>query len=288
MPADEVDDKARDELEASADPATAAGMQVEFGGGLVTEESRPLPRAARHHGRLPGPGDHARLARGGRPAALTALIGVGIAVGGVTALTGVFELTETATDAGDDARPRGRDRLRAVHPVPPPPEHRRRHGAPEAAAQATGTAGSAVVFAGTTVVIALVGLMVVNIPFLTVMGLAAAGAVIIAVLIATTLLPALLGHLRQARHAAQPRAGVPAARAEAGPREGERALRPPRDPPAAARRGPGRGGAARGGHARDAHEARAAGRRLEADRQHRAQGLRPAHARASAPASTAC
>jgi uncharacterized membrane protein YdfJ with MMPL/SSD domain len=49
-----------------------------------------------------------------------------------------------------------------------------------------------VVFAGTTVVIALVGLMVVNIPFLTVMGLAAAGAVIIAVLIALTLLPALL------------------------------------------------------------------------------------------------
>ncbi len=62
----------------------------------------------------------------------------------------------------------------------------------EAAAQATGTAGSAVVFAGMTVVIALLGLMVVGIPFLTVMGLAAAGAVIVAVLIATTLLPALL------------------------------------------------------------------------------------------------
>ena len=43
----------------------------------------------------------------------------------------------------------------------------------EAAAQATATAGSAVVFAGATVVIALVGLIVVNIPFLTVMGLAA-------------------------------------------------------------------------------------------------------------------
>jgi uncharacterized membrane protein YdfJ with MMPL/SSD domain len=63
----------------------------------------------------------------------------------------------------------------------------------EAAAHATATAGSAVVFAGATVVIALVGLLVVNIPFLTVMGLAAAGAVVIAVLIATTLLPALLG-----------------------------------------------------------------------------------------------
>ena len=41
--------------------------------------------------------------------------------------------------------------------------------------------------------IALVGLTVVNIPFLTVMGLAAAGTVSIAVLIALTLLPALLG-----------------------------------------------------------------------------------------------
>ena len=50
-------------------------------------------------------------------------------------------------------------------------------------------------FAGATVVIALVGLIVVGIPFLTVMGLAAAGAVIVAVLIATTLLPALLGLL---------------------------------------------------------------------------------------------
>ena len=48
-------------------------------------------------------------------------------------------------------------------------------------------------FAGATVIIALVGLAVVNIPFLTVMGLAAAGTVAIAVLIALTLLPALLG-----------------------------------------------------------------------------------------------
>jgi uncharacterized membrane protein YdfJ with MMPL/SSD domain len=63
----------------------------------------------------------------------------------------------------------------------------------EAAAQATATAGSAVVFAGLTVVIALVGLVVMNIPFLTVMALAAAGTVSTAVLIAITLLPATLG-----------------------------------------------------------------------------------------------
>ncbi|MDX6739144.1 MMPL family transporter [Actinocorallia sp. A-T 12471] len=63
----------------------------------------------------------------------------------------------------------------------------------EAAGRATGTAGSAVVFAGVTVVIALAGLSVVGIPFLTAMGLAAAGTVALAVVVALTLLPAVLG-----------------------------------------------------------------------------------------------
>ncbi|MBG0855503.1 MMPL family transporter [Streptomyces spinoverrucosus] len=79
----------------------------------------------------------------------------------------------------------------------------------ESAGRAVGTAGSAVVFAGTTVVIALVGLMVVRIPFLTVMGLSAAATVLIAVLVAVTLLPALFG-LAGARLA--PRPGSRAAR----------------------------------------------------------------------------
>lgn len=42
-------------------------------------------------------------------------------------------------------------------------------------------------------VIALVGLVVVGIPFLTVMGLSAAATVLVAVLVAVTLVPALLG-----------------------------------------------------------------------------------------------
>lgn len=58
---------------------------------------------------------------------------------------------------------------------------------------AMGTSGSAVVFAALTVVIALCGLSVVGIPFLTVMGLAAAASVTVALLIALTLLPAILG-----------------------------------------------------------------------------------------------
>jgi putative drug exporter of the RND superfamily len=67
----------------------------------------------------------------------------------------------------------------------------------ESAARAVGTAGSAVVFAGLTVVIALSGLAVVGIPFLTVMGVGAAGTVLVAVLVALTLLPALLGFAGQ-------------------------------------------------------------------------------------------
>jgi len=63
----------------------------------------------------------------------------------------------------------------------------------ESAAMAVGTAGSAVVFAGLTVIIALLGLLVVGIPFLSVMGVGAAVAVLIAIGVATTLLPALLG-----------------------------------------------------------------------------------------------
>jgi RND superfamily putative drug exporter len=63
----------------------------------------------------------------------------------------------------------------------------------EAIGVAAATAGSAVVFAGTTVVIALAGLTVVGIPFLTVMGLSAAATVAVAVLVALTLLPAIIG-----------------------------------------------------------------------------------------------
>jgi len=67
----------------------------------------------------------------------------------------------------------------------------------ESAARATGTAGSAVVFAGVTVLIALIGLGFAGIPFLTTMGIAAAVAVAIAVVVAITLTPALLGFAKE-------------------------------------------------------------------------------------------
>ncbi len=59
-------------------------------------------------------------------------------------------------------------------------------------ARANGTAGAAVVFAGATVVVALVALFMAGIPFLTIMGVAAAGTVALAVVAALTLLPAVL------------------------------------------------------------------------------------------------
>ena len=67
----------------------------------------------------------------------------------------------------------------------------------EAVGRAVGTAGSAVVFAGLTVLIALSALSIVGIPFLTSMGLAAAGTVFMAVLVALTFLPAVLGLLKK-------------------------------------------------------------------------------------------
>lgn len=58
---------------------------------------------------------------------------------------------------------------------------------------ANGTAGNAVVFAGTTVIVALLALNITGIPFLGLMGTAGAVSVLVAVLIAVSLTPALLG-----------------------------------------------------------------------------------------------
>ena len=62
----------------------------------------------------------------------------------------------------------------------------------QAIALANGTSGNAVIFAASTVIIALVALNVTGIPFLGVMGNAAAFCVVVAALIAVTLTPAVL------------------------------------------------------------------------------------------------
>ncbi|SEN85146.1 MMPL family transporter [Paenibacillus sp. OK076] len=68
-----------------------------------------------------------------------------------------------------------------------------RLSAQEATARAIGTSGSAVFFAGLTVIIALCGMLVIGLTFLSTMALVAAATVLINVFVALTLLPALLG-----------------------------------------------------------------------------------------------
>ncbi|MEZ0165882.1 MMPL family transporter [Kineococcus sp. LSe6-4] len=123
---------------------------------------------------------------------LTAGLGVGAGYLGITALGKVVSLsTTTPALAGMLGLAVGIDYALFVF-ARTRTELRRGEELDAAIAKATGTAGTAVVFAGTTVVIALVGLSVVNIPFLTQMGLAAAATVAVAVLVALTAVPAVL------------------------------------------------------------------------------------------------
>ena len=96
VPADQIDDPARDELAAAAEPARDAGLQVEFGGGLVTEESKSNSESM---GMMIGFVVLAitlgSLLAAGLPL-ITAILGVLVGVTGLTALTGVFDVSETA------------------------------------------------------------------------------------------------------------------------------------------------------------------------------------------------
>ena len=145
---------------------------------------------------------------------LTGVIGVGIGIGGIFAATAFTDTINTMTPTlasmiglavgidyalfivsrfrtelvkhigGNDLEPvELAEKLKAID------AHKRAH----LAGLAVGKAGSAVVFAGLTVLIALAALSIINIPFLTAMALSAAATVAIAVLVAITLLPAILG-----------------------------------------------------------------------------------------------
>ena len=124
---------------------------------------------------------------------LTALVGIGIGLAGITTVSGFTDLNANTPvlalmiglAVGIDYALFIVSRYRNELATGAAPEH--------AAGRAVGTAGSAVVFAGLTVIIALAGLTVVGIPFLGEMGVAAAITVAVAVLVATTLLPAILG-----------------------------------------------------------------------------------------------
>ncbi|GHE70605.1 membrane protein [Streptomyces spiralis] len=191
----ELEDSSRTALEDAAKDARDAGLTVEIGGDALS--AAPETGATEVIGIAIAAVvlviTFGSLLAAGLPL-LTAIIGVGIGVSTVTALAHALDLgTTTSTLATMIGLAVGIDyalfivsRYRAELA-----EGRERE---EAAGRAVGTAGSAVVFAGLTVVIALVGLSVVNIPMLTKMGIAAAGTVVVAVLIALTMIPALLGY----------------------------------------------------------------------------------------------
>ncbi|MFI1358665.1 MMPL family transporter [Streptomyces sp. NPDC020898] len=191
----DVPEAAKDALSHAMAPARDAGLDVEFGGSAMEPKTE-----------VGGPAELVgvviafavlALALGSLVAAglpmLTALVGVAIGVLGVQFVSRFLEMTSTATvlalmiglAVGIDYAlfliSRHREQLADLEA-----------DVEESIARAVATAGGAVVFAGATVIIALAALAVTGIPFLTVMGLAAAVTVLLAVLIALTLVPAVL------------------------------------------------------------------------------------------------
>ncbi|GHF78366.1 MMPL family transporter [Streptomyces griseosporeus] len=212
----ELQDATKDALKDSAQHARDAGLTVEIGGDALS--AVPETGATEVIGIAIAAVvlviTFGSLLAAGLPL-LTALIGVGIGVSTITALASTLDLGSTTSTlatmiglaVGIDYALFIVSRYRAELA-----EGRERE---EAAGRAVGTAGSAVVFAGLTVVIALVGLSVVNIPMLTKMGVAAAGTVAVAVLIALTMIPALLGYAgRKVKPAGQKSKLLGGARAE--------------------------------------------------------------------------
>ena len=145
---------------------------------------------------------------------IIAMLGVGVSIAGLFFVTAFVELTSTTPmlalmlglAVGIDYTlfivSRHQEQLRAGLPID------------ESIARATATSGSAVVFAGLTVIIALVGLSVAGIPFLTSLGVAAAAAVAIAVLISITLTPAIMAMAGQRILPKRQRAALTAPAAE--------------------------------------------------------------------------
>ncbi|MFE6165605.1 MMPL family transporter [Streptomyces sp. NPDC056486] len=192
--ATQVSPEAHKALTKAVDDARDSGLTVEMGGDAVP------PSQTMGSGEVIGIAVSAvvllitfgSLLAAGMPL-LTAIMGVGIGICGIVTLGSTLGLSSTTSTlalmlglaVGIDYALFILSRYRAEIAA-----GRERQ---EAAGRAVGTAGSAVVFAGLTVVVALAGLAVVNIPMLTKMGLAGAGTVVVAVLIAITLVPALLG-----------------------------------------------------------------------------------------------
>ncbi len=193
--ANNLTDASKSALEQAVAEGKAAGLTVEVGGNALTKT--PAAGGATEVVGIAAAAlillvTFGALAAAGLPL-LVALLSVGIGSAGILAVGSAFGLSETTTAlatmlglaVGIDY---------AVFIVSRYREERANGREPrEAAGLAVGTAGSSVLFAGLTVVIGLAGLCVVGVPMLTKMGLAAAATVVVTVLVALTLVPALLG-----------------------------------------------------------------------------------------------
>ncbi|TDD34062.1 MMPL family transporter [Actinomadura sp. KC06] len=185
---------AKEDLRGAVERARSAGLTVEVGGPVLADKPKVgglsevvgVMLAA-----LVLLITFGSLVAAGLPL-LTAILGVGISMLTILSVGEAFGLSTTSSTlaimlglaVGIDYALFVVSRYRE--------ERGKGHPAQEAAGLAVGTAGSAVVVAGLTVVITLAGLTLVGIPTAARMGLSAAGAVVVAVLIALTLVPALL------------------------------------------------------------------------------------------------
>ncbi|HET9609088.1 MAG TPA: MMPL family transporter [Acidimicrobiales bacterium] len=196
-PSEEIRDAAHARLEATQAATNASGaVRMELGGDLPTEAANEEPSGQEVIG--------VAVAVVVLLVAFGSVIAMGLPIGlalvGLATSMSLIGLVAAATDVisvapvlaamiglgvGIDYAlfivTRHREHLRAGMTVD------------EAAGRAVATAGSAVLFAGVTVVIAICGLAIAGIPAVTVMGLMAGLAVAVMVALALTLLPALLG-----------------------------------------------------------------------------------------------
>jgi RND superfamily putative drug exporter len=184
------------QLKDAAAPARAAGVQVEFGGELPQVAERPSASGSEGIGVLAAMlilviafGSVIAM---GLPIG-TAIFGLGAGIALITFISAFIDLPSTvealATMLGLGV---GIDYALFIIT-----RHRaglhRGLTVEDAAGRAIATAGQAVVIAGGTVVIAILGLAVAGIPFVTFMGIGAALVVVVMVIAAMTLLPALIG-----------------------------------------------------------------------------------------------
>ena len=183
---------------AAAGPAREIGIRTELGGAVATAAARPEPGRAELVG-LAAAMLILLLAFGSAVAmavpVLMALIGLGVGLGLLNILAKVIEVPASGTTlatmiglgVGIDYAlfivTRHRTQLATGVPVT------------ASIGRALATSGSAVVFAGITVVIAISGLAIAGIPLVTGVGYATSLVVVLTVIAAITLLPALLALL---------------------------------------------------------------------------------------------